>query len=240
MAIAAALTVSAANAATTIASFDLGSTNAAVVQTGFTALGIANPGTGSAPFAGPLSATSGSVTLQLTGGSTLAAATTMDVNGNYNSTSTLVARDRGTPSADVGGFTYSDIYRDFITANFQGIQFSGLTANTTYEVRFYAYDNSGSRTQTFTDATPGSTGLSGTVTYTAAATFDTNTPNDIFSTLISATSDAQGRLFFTESGVGNTNVALFNAVVVSIPEPSSAALVFGALGMLAFRRKRCA
>lgn len=242
LAIATAISFSTASAATTIASFDLGSTTAGVVQTGFTAIGIANPSTNSPGFAGPLSATSGGITLLLTGGGTLAAATTKDGSGNYNSTANITARDRGTPSADSGSFTFSDIYRDFITANFQGIQFSGLTASTTYDLRFYAYDNSGNRTQTFTDVTPGGTGFSGSVTYTAASTFNGSTSNDVFSTLISATSDSQGRLFFTESGAGtsgSSSVALFNAVVVSIPEPSGAALALAAFGILGLRRKRC-
>lgn len=147
----------------------------------------------------------------------MSAATSKDPGGDYNSISNLVARDRGIPGTDSGSFTYSAIYRDFITATFQGIQLSGLAANFSYDVTFYAYDNSGSRTQTFTDATPGSTGLSGTVTYSAASAFNSSTPNNSYSTTINAKSDAQGRLYFTESGVGtggSSSVALFNAVMV--------------------------
>ena len=197
-----------------IAAFDLGSTTTAVVQTGFTGVGVAGAGNSGGAIAGSVSASMGGITMRLSGNTTMASATTKDAAGNFNSEGSLTARDRGTPSADTGSFTFSDVYRDFLTANFLGIQFSGLTPNTSYAVRFYAYDNSGSRTQTFADVTPGSTGSSGTVTYTSAFAFSGGTPNDAFSTTINATSDAQGRLFFTESGAGSTNVALFNAVVI--------------------------
>jgi hypothetical protein len=129
----------------------------------------------------------------------------------------LVARNRNVPAADSGTFTYSDVYRDFVTGNALGIQLSGLVANSVYAVTFYAYDNNGSRTQTFTDVTPGGTGFTGTATYTAAFAFTSGTPNNIFTTTIYATSDASGRLFFSETGVGvapSTNVAVLGGVVV--------------------------
>ncbi len=238
-----ACSLSAANAVITVASFDRGDTTAAQVQSTFTGIGVAAPFPANPPaYQGPQTAVSGTVTLLLAANTTLAAATTKDGNGDFNSIGNLVVRDRGTPSSDSGTFTYSDVYRDFITANFQGIELSGLTADFNYDVTFYAYDNSGNRTQTFTDVTPGSTGLSGSVTYASGSTFNSSTPNNIFATTVNAKSDPQGRLFFTESGVGtagSSSVALFNAVVVSVPEPSSSIIVIGALGMLGFRRRRC-
>jgi hypothetical protein len=204
-----------AASAAIVGSFDTGDTTASSVQSSFTAIGAA--GATPAAYAGPQSATSGSITLRLTAGTTLAAATTKDGSGNFNSTAQLVARNRNVPAADSGTFTYSDVYRDFVTGNALGIQLSGLVANSVYAVTFYAYDNNGSRTQTFTDVTPGGTGFTGTATYTAAFAFTSGTPNNIFTTTIYATSDASGRLFFSETGVGvapSTNVAVLGGVVV--------------------------
>jgi len=213
----AALLLQAAANAAVVGSFDLGDPTAASVQTSFTGMGAA--GTAPAAYAGPQSAASGSVTLLLAGGSSVATATTKDASGNFNSTAQLVARNRGIPAADIGTFTYSDIYRDFITANVLGIQLSGLAANTAYSVTFHAYDNNGGRTQTFTDVTVGGTGFTGTITYTANYAFAGSTPNNVFAATVNATSDASGRLQFTETGVGNTNVAVLGGVVV---ETSSA------------------
>jgi hypothetical protein len=195
-----------------VARFDIGDTTGASVQAGFTSIGAA--GATPAAYAGPQNATVDLVTLRLAGGTTLAAATAKDGSGNFNSTGSLVARNRNVPAADVGSFTYSDIYRDFVTANVLGIQLSGLGSNANHAITFYVYDNSGSRTQTFTNVTPGGTGSSGSVTYTAASTFADGTSNEIFATTINATSDSSGRLFFTVSGTGNTNVGIVGGIVV--------------------------
>lgn len=192
-----------------VARFDAGDTTAGSVQSSFVAIGTA--GSTPAAYAGPRTVISGLVSLRLTGGANLAGATTKDVSGDFNSTGNLLSRNRNTPAADVGSFTYSDIYRDFVTANVLGIQLSGLAASSNYAVTFYTYDNSGNRTQTFTDVTPGGTGDTGTVTYTAASSFTAGTANDIFTTTLNAASDANGRLFFTETGVGtagSTSVAV--------------------------------
>ena len=201
-----------AASAAVVGSFDLGDPTTTSVQASFIGMGAA--GSSPAAYAGPQSAASGTVTLLLAGGSSVAAATTKDGAGNFNSTAQLVARNRNIPAADIGAFTYSDVYRDFITANALGIQLSGLAANSAYAVTFYAYDNSGGRTQTFTDVTVGGSGLSGTITYTAGYAFSASTPNNVFSVTINAISDAGGRLFFTETGTGNTNVAVLGGVVV--------------------------
>lgn len=201
-----------AASAAIVGSFDLGDTTAASVQASFTGIGAA--GSSPAAYAGPQSAARGSVTLLLAGGSSVATATTKDGAGNFSSTGQLVARNRNTPAADIGAFTYSDVYRDFITANALGIQLSGLAANSAYAVTFYAYDNNGGRTQTFTDVTAGGSGLSGTITYTAAYAFTASTPNNVFSVTLNAISDASGRLFFTETGTGTSNVAVLGGVVV--------------------------
>lgn len=202
-----------------VARFDAGDTDPAqALQSTFVGIGISNAGGSSAAVPGPLDASDGLITLRLAAGTTLAAATAKDVSGNFNSTANIVPRDRGTPSANAGSFTYSNVYRDFLTANFLGIQLSGLTPSSQYAITFYAYDNSGNRTQTFTDITPGGTGNSGTVTYTSATSFTSSTSNDVFATTVNATSDASGRLFFSESGVGtggSSNVAVFNGLVVN-------------------------
>lgn len=224
---------SATNAAT-LASFSLGDTNE--TQAGFTAIGVAGNAPGS--FAGPISGTDGGITLQINGGTNLAGATTKDASGNYNSTTGIVSRDRESPSSDASPFTYSSIYRTFLTANtYLGIQLSGLSATTEYAITFYSYDHLGSRTQTFTNATGTQTNV-GSITYTAGYTFDSTTPNDVFSTTVTGTTDASGRLFFTGYGTGNTNQGILNGLTVSsIPEPSSAMLlVVTSLALL--RRKR--
>ena len=110
--------VCAANAAI-IRSFDAGDTTAASIQPTFTAIGAA--GTTPAGFAGPRSAVSGPVTLRLTTGANVAAATTKDASGNFNSSANLIARNRNIPAADTGTFTYSSLYRDFVTGNALGI-----------------------------------------------------------------------------------------------------------------------
>lgn len=195
-----------------VARFDVGDTTASSVQSTFTAIGAAGSTPGS--YAGPQTAVSGLVTLRLTAGTTVSSATTKDGSGNLNSTGSLVSRNRNEPAADSGSFTYSDIYRDFVTGNVMGVQLSGLVPGSSHAVTFYAYDNSGSRTQTITDVTVGGTALSGTITYTAASSFTSSTANGIFSTTINATSDSSGRLFFTCSGTGNTNVGIINGIVV--------------------------
>lgn len=239
---AAALLLSLASAhAAVIARFDAGDTTATEIQSTFTAIGAA--GNTPAAYAGPQTAISGAVTLRLTAGTTLAAAITKDGSGDFNSTASLVTRDRTVPGADTGTFTYSDIYRDFVTGNALGIQLSGLTPSSPYAITFYSYDNSGSRTQTFSDITPGSGGLSGTVVYTAASIFNSTTSNEIFSATVTATSDSAGRLFFSGTGVGSgssTSVGILNGLVVdAIPEPSAVTLAGLAVFSLA-RRRRCA
>lgn len=195
-----------------IARFDVGDTTSSSVQATFTAIGAA--GATPAAYAGPQNAVSGLVTLRLVAGSTLANATTKDGSGNFNSTGSLVARNRNIPAADSGSFTYSDIYRDFVTGNVLGIQLTGLAPGTSHAVTFYAYDNSGSRTQTFSDVTVGGSGSTGSITYTSGSTFNASTPNTVFSTTLTGTSDSNGRLLFTCSGTGNTNVGIVNGIVV--------------------------
>lgn len=201
----------------------------------------------SAGEAGPASQTYSGIIVTIAGGSNLTNATSRDGSGNLNSTGTILTRDRGapldaeSPANSNMGFTFGELYRDFVTANAIGIELSGLAANTSYDVIFYAYDNNGNRTQTFTDITSGSPGASGTVTYTAASSFTASTPNSIFSTKLTATSDSQGRLIFSETGVGtsgSTSVALFNGLQI-IPEPASMSLLaVGSLVLLPRRRRR--
>lgn len=222
-----------------IVSYDIGGNAGSAtspVEDGFTAFNFADG-------AGPNTVTAGGITGIVTAGTTLAGATLKDVNGDFSSVQTVIHRDRGIPAADTGVFTYSQLYRDFATAAFMGIEIKGLTASTPYLVTFYAYDNSGSRTQTFTNVTDGATAPVGTVTYTLGFTFNAATPNSIFSTTFTSTSDAQGRLFFTESGTGaggSSNVAVLNGIeVAAVPEPTTAALgALGGLGMLGLLRRR--
>lgn len=195
------------------------------LQPGFTVLGASAGGT-----AGPLTATAanpdtalGAVKLTLVAGNNIAAATETDsLSGDFISAAAIIARDRGFPSADTAPFTNSRIYRDFLTANAFGIQFSGLYPYTPYQVAFYSYDHSGSRTQIFTNITAGGSNPSASLSYTGGTAFNASTPNTIYATSLTATSDEQGRLFFSGTGTGlafgtgiSSSVQTLSAVEIS-------------------------
>jgi hypothetical protein len=217
-------------------------------QTGFTAFN-----TGTSATAGPRTATFtglgteftsiGSVTVTIAWGGS----TATDLTG----TGTFLARDRAAP-ANTGSFTTADLYRDMLQSTGTGVNgqpvaigFSGLLANTAYDLRFFAYDHSasGSRTMTFTDFSSGSAGGTGSITYTGASVFDSSTSNNVFSTLISVTSDSNGKILLTETPGGSYGVALNGFVLSasSVPEPSTYAMISGALvltGSVLSRRRR--
>lgn len=232
LALAAAVLVSASvSQAQLLLGVDFGVTNSAV-ETGYSGFGIT-----SGTLAGPSTKSYTGISNLYTTGTvavTLAAGNTTTATGN------LTARDRGTPSTNSGTFTYSDIYRDFINPSAGGnltIGLTGLNANTQYTLTLYAYDNSNSRTMTYTDYTTGSAGASGTITWTAGYTFGSTTSNDVFSTTLTLTSDATGSLVIR--GTSNSGGAIINGLQLSaVPEPSTVALCFVAAGIVVLRARR--
>ena len=207
------------SSAAPILNVDFGASSSPV-ETGFQAFGIA---TGS--VTGPVTKTLGGYDVTVAVGTTL------------TGTGTLTARDRAAPAADSGAFTYSALYRDFInptTTSAMSIGVAGLTGNTQYKIGLYAYDNSNTKTITFTDYTTGAAGNSGQVPFTAGATF---TSNDQFATFFNATTNSAGNLVFRATS--NSGGALISGLVIdSVPEPASIGLM--SLAALAlYRRRRC-
>jgi hypothetical protein len=205
-----------------------------VTQTGFTSVVTSSGGT-NAPFTEAF----GPITLTLAIG-----VTNKNTNGDLigSGTAVLISRDRGIPGSGTG-FAYSALYRDFVNINSStlGIEFAGLTANTSYDITFYSYDNTNTRVSTFTDVTPGGTADAGSVSYTAGTTFNSATPTNIDATTVRGTTDAQGRLFFAETATGsvNGNPILNGLQINPVPEPTPlAAMVTGVGGLLAFGRRR--
>jgi hypothetical protein len=184
-------------------------------EAGYLAFEVTNIG-----VAGPVSQTLGGY------GVTISNGYTVDGNGVLNATGIVNARDRANPQ-DSGAFTYSDLYRDFVTnGSDTGIQLTGFSANTDYEVTFYSYDWNNGRTQTFRDITGGGNDLLGSIAWTAGTT---PTSNGQYSLTTTIASDAQGRMTFRANGASGTT--LINGLqIASIPEPSAALL--GGLGIV--------
>jgi hypothetical protein len=221
------------SAATPILSVDFGTTQTSKIENGFSAFEVTNVG-----VAGPVTKTFGDYTVRITNG------ITVDGSGFLNASGTVNARDRfpTTPLADTGTFTYNHVYTDFVTQGIDtGVQITGLAASTSYEVRFYTYDHSNSRTQTFKNLTGGANTTLGTFGWTAGTTFGSSTADDIYSVGYTVVSDASGRLTFDINNAGGTT--LLNALVITdlstVPEPSSFALLLGTVALgVAFRRRR--
>jgi len=204
------------------------------VQAGYSAFGIT-----SGSIAGPVTNsytelnttyTTGTVSITLAAGNTLLG------------TSNLTARDRLAPSTDSGSFTYSNLYRDFINTSANGnmtIGLTGLNASTAYQLTLYAYDNSNGRTMTFTDFTTGSAGATGSITWTAGATFDSTTLNSVYSTTLNVTSDATGALVIRDIPTGSAPALINGLQLIAVPEPSSIGLCLVAAGglVLSIRRR---
>jgi len=210
-------------------------------QSGFTGIGL-TVATGTGPYTTSFTGLSTAYTASGTVGLSL---TFPAPTGQYT------ARDRTTTTADTGNFTYSNLYRDIVSSGSNGtlsIGFTGLLANTTYQLRFYSYDDSAvaSRTMIFTDWTSGSAGTgaaTGSVTYTGGHVFTGAVgDNYLYSTLITVTSSATGTLDIRQTAGGNYASVLNGFEIISvIPEPSTYAMIAGALGLMgavSFRRRR--
>lgn len=221
-----------------------GTTTQTATQSGFTGVGLTT-GTGVGPFTTSFSGLSTTYTATGTVGLTLTFPAT---SGNYT------ARDRTGTTANTGSFTYNSLYRDVVNSSSSSgnlrFNFTGLLPNTTYELRFYAYDHnaSASRTMIFTDWSSGTAGTgtsTGSVTFAGSYVFTGAAEDNYrFSTLITATSTASGTLEIRET-TGGAYASQFNgfeiASISSVPEPSSYAAIAGALaltGAAVSRRRR--
>ena len=190
------------------------------------------------------------VTVTLAGGTTATGipGLTFDANGNFNGSNPnpITSQDRATPvdheTGTNAGFTYGEVYRDFVFPNTSGsamgIELSGLAASTTYTIKFYAYDQNATRPATFTNLTGGASTVLGTIN-NPQLVFTTATSNDVYSLSANVTTDAQGRLLIAETNPGG--LPILNALQLStVPEPASlVALVAGGVA-LARRRRRAA
>jgi len=176
-------------AAGTLLNVDFGQTQTPNnVQAGFSAFGVTN-----LSVAGPITATFGQYTVRVTSG------VTVDGSGNLNSTTKINARNRGIPSADTGTFTYSALYQDFVCVDGSSnsplaVQVGGLSPNTPYNLTIYAYDNSSDKILGITDLTGGGSASLGSISWTAASTFNSTTANEVYSLTSQVTSDGSGRV----------------------------------------------
>jgi hypothetical protein len=159
---------------------------------------------------------------------------------------TLGDRDRTAP-ANVGAFTLSEVYDDFIFAQTSGglytvltgmdITLTGLAPSTPYAVSLYAYDSNSSGTRTadwsgngesmFTTSFEGKFGVSPATD--ATHRYDAT-----------ASTDAAGTLTLSGRWAGGSPGVFADGLTVSLaPEPTSA-VIFGFTAMLLLRRKRAA
>lgn len=233
--------------AQTFLSVDIGAgatPEAATIQAEFESIGI------------PVSNTAGPIEKTFAGLSTKFTATgsvvfTIASGTNLTGTGEFLTRDRGNPSTDSGNFTYSKLYRDAVMrtgSNSNGapisLGFSGLKANSLYQIRFFAYDNnpSSSRTMNFIDWTTGAAGTTGSITFTGGYAFTETTDNHIFSTTLTVTSDADGKLLIRETPGGGSYPALLNGFLLTyaaIPEPATTALMTtGIIGLASLLLRR--
>lgn len=174
-----------------------GAAGSGLGEDGFTTFKV--PGAGGAA---PLTKTYGELSV------TLAPASTFDAAGKLVATGTILGRDRAAPASDTGSFTYNNAYRDLVTSGSTlVVQIGGLAPNTAYTAAFYAYDDTASRTVTFTNITGAHSGnvngvnlALGSLAWTAPATFGSTTSNHVYALTATATSDASGRLTFKQTG----------------------------------------
>jgi hypothetical protein len=233
--------LSASLSAQTILSVDInaGAGSPSATEDGFVGFNI---GTGSTT--GPLTATYNGLDSELTSGSvtfTLAQGTSLTDTGAF------LARYRSSIALDNGDFTYSDLYSDLgivtgTDTNGESITlgFSGLLANTTYEIKLFAYNDSetNTRTMTFADYTTGQEADSGSIVYSGSYDFATDSDNDKFATTISAVTDSEGNLLIRGTPGGNYVAVLNGFQISAIPEPSSFALLAGLLCFVSVASRR--
>ena len=139
---------------------------------------------------------------------------TSNVTVGLGSGGGFTARDRGSPSSDSGARTYSDMYRDLITASSGNITMtvSGLRSLLAYTVRTWTYDNGFVPGGAFTnwDITSGSVLLGVITNVTGAGGLPTN--NTMYSISSTVTSDANGQFKLLFQPASNTSPARLNGL----------------------------
>lgn len=193
--------------------------------------------------------TYGAYTVRLAGDSSIDGNGLLDNSDGGTTATGYLGRKRSVPAADTGSFTYSELYKDIVIgkdsdANSLVLQIAGLEANTAYSLTLYSYDGSstGSQSTFFTNRTGLSAAAAGTalgsVSWTNPYTFDSSTPNSVFSLTTTITSDANG-LITIASGGGGFSGRMNGFEIATVPEPAtSLGLGFAGLGLLLRRRQR--
>ncbi|HSI35547.1 MAG: hypothetical protein ACAI43_27470 [Phycisphaerae bacterium] len=174
---------------------------------------------------------SGSVTIRV------ASTPDVDANGDLNSSANIVAFNTRATPVDSGGFTYADLYRDFVYSNNSAlstyVQYDGLDALTSYAVTIYAVDPNSTKTTTLTDVTAGRTTALGSIVSPS-----TYTGNETYSVTATIESDSTGHITVRAS---STTFATINGVrIEAVPEPTGLLLAALAAPLVMGRRRRAA
>ncbi|SDT89072.1 Aryl-phospho-beta-D-glucosidase BglC, GH1 family [Verrucomicrobium sp. GAS474] len=190
--------------------FDAGSSGASPLQPGwqaFAPVSLANQ-------TGPITATYSGLDPALTSGTvvvSIAAGTTTTATG------ALTSRDRSLMEDPEFPLYY--LYRDFVTAGSPiTIGISGLTPGGVYQIGYTAYDDSNSRTMTFTNYTSGSAGSSSSLSWTAHTVFDESTDPAVCTRTLSVTADGTGKAVLRiTSGDGGASTVLGGLTISKTP-----------------------
>ena len=141
------------------------------------------------------------------------------------------------------GFTYADLYNDWLFGTTVDFSISGLVPNTPYEITLYSYDGYFDGGATTFGAKVGSDTSGPTIVTQTIAAAGTPTANDDMAYTGTWTSTT-GTLDLTASS-GATNIVRVNGFEISaitvtapVPEPSTTALLgLGGLALILRRRK---